>query len=162
VNAAAPSDVLDSDVSHLLQAESDLRIRSNRTCNYLRWRYGLASGLGYRAVSEVVGGRLAGVAVFRVRPRGELWETTISELLVPEGEVAAAKSLVSQVVEAARVDYVVGHFSDSRTADRAAGARGFFPTPAGIEFVVNSLGDAGLDPRSLSSWGLSLGDLEVF
>jgi GNAT superfamily N-acetyltransferase len=164
VDAENPLDVFGgADASQLLQStKGDSRIRSNRSIEYLRWRYGSASGLGYYAVSEVVGGRLAGVAIFRVRPRGQLWETTISELLVQPGYRGIGRSLVAKIVAAARVDYVVSHFSGSATANRATRSSGFLPTPAGIRLAVNSLSPTHPDPRSMSSWGLSLGDVEVF
>ncbi|HXF72015.1 MAG TPA: GNAT family N-acetyltransferase, partial [Actinomycetota bacterium] len=50
------------------------RLATPRSLPYLRWRYGEAPGLGYRAVVEGDPERPDGLAIFRVRPRGSLWE----------------------------------------------------------------------------------------
>jgi hypothetical protein len=56
------------------------RFSTERSHGYLRWRYGEASSLDYRAVFEVDNqGRIVGLSIFRVRPRGSLWEATIAE-----------------------------------------------------------------------------------
>ena len=61
------------------------RIATPYSPEYLAWRYARAP-LGYRAIVARTASRIDGIAIFRVRPRGRLWETTIAELLVrPDG-----------------------------------------------------------------------------
>jgi hypothetical protein len=71
-------------VARLLAAArpaDDGRLRTPRDLPYLRWRYGAAPLLGYRAVVEEADGELRGMAIFRVRPRGAVWESTVAEVL---------------------------------------------------------------------------------
>jgi GNAT superfamily N-acetyltransferase len=133
-----------------------------RDLAYLRWRYGAAPLLGYKAVTEERDGELAGMAVFRVRPRGGLWETTIAELLAG-GDPRTARRLLRRVARSAPVDHLTFHAPARSAAARAAAMSGFLPSPAGIALVVNPR-RAGIqpDPTDLGAWALSLGDLEVF
>jgi GNAT superfamily N-acetyltransferase len=137
-------------------------IATPRTSELLRWRYGRAPLLGYHAIRSVRGGRLQGLALFRVRPRGPLWETTIAELFVPRGDRTTARTLLREAVRAADVDHAACAFPTGSAASLAA-RRSFLPAPKGPTFVANPL-RPGIepDPGKLSSWSLTLGDLEVF
>jgi GNAT superfamily N-acetyltransferase len=138
------------------------RLATPRTVEYLRWRYGAAPLLDYRAVTEERGGELTGLAMFRVRPRGSLWEATVAEVLAG-GSAAVARRLLRRVALAAPVDHLTLHAPARSSLVRAARAGGFLPSPAGIHLVVNPR-TAGIrpDPTRLDAWALSLGDLEVF
>jgi GNAT superfamily N-acetyltransferase len=81
---------LPSLLAEVEQARDD-RITTPRDVPYLRWRYGSTALLDYRAVREERGGDLAGIALFRARPRGELWESTVAEVIVRPGDKAAAR-----------------------------------------------------------------------
>lgn len=130
---------------------------------YLRWRYADAPLLDYRALRIRREGRLRGLALFRVRPRGGLWETTISELVVPRDEPMEAGLLLRGVARAATVDHIACSFPAGSFARRAARRGGFVRAPFGPTLVVNPLNDElDPDPTGLGAWGLSLGDLEVF
>jgi GNAT superfamily N-acetyltransferase len=147
----------------LERAERWEGISTPRTPEYLRWRYADPSLLDYRAVAVRDDGRIDGVALFRVRPRRRLWEATISEILVPAGDVGRARLLLRAVARAADVDHLTCSFPRSSTGARAARRSGFVRSPGGVTLVANTLGnvlepDLG-DPRS---WALSLGDVEVF
>lgn len=152
-------------VSGLLRAVpgSSTRLTTPRSLDYLRWRYASAPLLDYRAVRRDEGGELAGLAIFRVRGRGRVWESTIAELLVRGGDVAVTRRLLSDVVRAADVDLLTCH-APARSATRRGVARSaFLPSPMGMALVVRPIDDdLEPDPTSLGSWGLSLGDLEVF
>lgn len=151
-------------LSHLLEAAgSDLDgLHTTRTRDYLSWRYGRAPGLGYRVVTDEAGGRLGGMAILRVRPRGALWESTIAELLVHPDQPAAARRVLRRAVVASDVDHVSCAFPQGNALSAARG-NGFLRSPRGMTLVVNVLSkDMKPDPRELRSWALSLGDLEVF
>jgi GNAT superfamily N-acetyltransferase len=139
------------------------RLATPKDVPFLRWRYGDAPLLGYHAIRELRHGRLAGLAVFRVRPRGTLWQCSIADVIVGRGDVRTAGQLLRRAVSAARVDYAALHVPSRSTVARAAIRSGFVPTPQGLRFVVNPLSE-GLapDPTDRRSWALSLGDLEVF
>lgn len=136
----------------------DGRLATPRDASYLAWRYGRAPLLHYRAV-----GGEEGLAIFRLRARGRLWEAAVAELLVPDGDAAAARRLLARVVRAAPVDHLTASFPAGSTASRAAARAGFLPAPAGLTLAVKPLRD-GLprDPADAGSWGLCLGDVEVF
>ena len=133
-----------------------------RTVEYLRWRYGAAPLLGYRAVTEESGGDLAGLAMFRVRRRGRLLEATITEVLAG-GDAGTARRLLRRVAAAAPTDHLTLHAPARSSLARAAMGSGFLPSPAGIRLVAKPL-VPGIqpDPSDLGAWELSLGDLEVF
>ena len=147
----------------LLEASpaDDIRLRTPRTLDYLRWRYGPASLLDYRTVTEQRAGRLLGLAIFRVRARGRLWESTVSEVLVHAGDRRTAGRLLRRTAGAAPVDHLTLHSPDGLSW--ATARAGFLPAPGGIRFVVKPLSDGVRpDPANLRAWALSLGDLEVF
>jgi GNAT superfamily N-acetyltransferase len=138
------------------------RVRTRRDLRYLRWRYGAAPLLDYRAVVEQAGGRLQGLAIFRVRPRRGLWEATVAEVMVPAGDRRTARRLLGGIARAAPVDHLTLHVP-AWLGGAAAGRAGFLPAPEGISLLIKPLRQ-GLDPdpTTLRSWSLSLGDLEVF
>jgi Acetyltransferase (GNAT) domain len=138
------------------------RLVTPRDLGYLRWRYGAAPLLGYRAVTEERGGELAGMAIFRVRPRGRLWETTVAEVLAG-GDPRTAGRLLRRVATAAGSDHLTLHAPAGSPLARAALRSGFLPSPVGVSLVANPLVD-GIrpDPTERAAWALSLGDLEVF
>jgi GNAT superfamily N-acetyltransferase len=139
------------------------RLATPRTIEYLRWRYGAAPLLDYRAIPLEGRRGLGGLAIFRVRPRGRSWETTITELLVPAGAVSVAVRLLRQVVRATRPDHLTCAFPQRSSARRASRRAGFVRAPAGMTLVVNPLDDSLIpDPTDRRAWALSLGDLEVF
>jgi GNAT superfamily N-acetyltransferase len=152
-------------VARLLRdaAEDGTRFRTPMDLTYLRWRYGSAPLLDYRAVREMRGGELRGLAVFRVGTRGRLWEARVSEVIVPRGEAATARRLLRRVARAGSFDHLTASFPVGSTARRAARVLGFLRAPKGVTLVVNPLRDSlDPDPTSIRSWALSLGDLEVF
>jgi GNAT superfamily N-acetyltransferase len=141
---------------------SPSRLATPRDLDYLRWRYGAAPLLGYRAVAERRDGELAGLAVFRVRPRGRLWESTVVEVLAG-GDPRVARCLLRRVAAAAPVDHLTLHAPAGSPLSRPAARSGFLPAPAGIRLVANPRrADLRPDPTDLGAWALSLGDLEVF
>ncbi|MGH2817498.1 MAG: GNAT family N-acetyltransferase [Actinomycetota bacterium] len=141
----------------------DNRIATPRDLKYLWWRYAAAHLLDYRAVREESEGGLAGIALFRVRPRGELWESTVAEVIVRVGDRTTARRLLRGVVKASSVDHLTCHFPSGSASSFGARRAGFVRIPGGMTFLVNPL-NGGLqpEPTELRSWALTLGDLEVF
>jgi GNAT superfamily N-acetyltransferase len=138
------------------------RLATPYTPEYLEWRYANAP-LGYRAIIARDAGGIQGIAIFRVRPRGVLWEATIAEILVRPGDTAAASDLFGRVAASASVDHLTCHFSPGSTQLTAARRRWFIRSPKGdLILTVNRLRE-GLDVVSdLASWAVSAGTLEVF
>jgi GNAT superfamily N-acetyltransferase len=167
INAETAAEaLLDPDLPRLLAdaAETrDGRLATPRDLDYLRWRYAAAHLLDYRAVRAHDGGELAGIALFRVRPRERLWESTVAEVIVRPGDKSTARRLLRDVAHASLVDHLTCHFPIRSAAASGAHRTGFVPIPGGLTFVVNPLNE-GLqpEPTELRSWALTLGDLEVF
>jgi hypothetical protein len=166
VVADGVGDVLEDgeDIAELLRDSeaNEGAIATAKTVEYLRWRFADAPDLGYRAIREDRHGIIAGLAIFRVRPRGVLWETTLAELLVRRGDLATARRLFAAVVRASRVDHVTCSFSQGTTAAQAT-RWSSWKAPFGITLVTKPLRRSPIpDPGKLGSWSLSLGDLEVF
>ena len=139
------------------------RYSTQRSVEYLRWRYGAAPLLGYHAVQEERSGDLIGMAFFRLRPEGPLWGASVGEVIVRPGDVATARKLLKAVRRTADVAYVATSFPTGTAA--AQGARGAMSVraPRGMTFVVNPLRPTlDPDPHRLLSWALSTGDVEVF
>jgi len=130
--------------------------------DFLRWRYGAAPFLDYRIVRHETGGDLHGLAIFRVRPRGRLLESTVAELIVSPGDGRTLRRLLRGVADACRVDHMTCRLPTSWPSRK--GLRwGLLRAPEGMTFVVNPLRPVlQPDPTALGSWALSLGDLEVF
>jgi hypothetical protein len=154
-DAAAVSSLLDE------AGELDRRLATPRDPAYLRWRYTGLPQLDYRALRESEGGRLRGLALFRVRDRGRLREAALAELIVPPDGGATARRLLRRLRRATAVDHFTCCPPPGGIADRAARRGGFRRVPRGPVLVVRPLADLSLDPTELHSWALSLGDLEV-
>lgn len=167
VKAEAAADALADveAVSSLLERAGapEGRLATPKDPAFLRWRYGEAPLLDYRAVREMRHGRLTGLALFRVRPRGPLWQCSIADVVTEEGDVRTAGRLLRRAATAAPVDYAALRGPSRSTVARAAAWSGFVPMPGGLTFVINPLSERLTpDPTDRRSWALSLGDLEVF
>jgi GNAT superfamily N-acetyltransferase len=152
-------------VSSLLKRSSipPDRLATPKDAGFLNWRYGEAPLLQYHGIREFQDGRLTGLVLFRVRRRGVLWQCSIADVIVEEGDVRTARQLIHRAATAAAVDYVAIRLASHSAQARAAIRSAFVPTPGGLTLVVNPLTE-GLapDPTDRRSWALSLGDLEVF
>lgn len=141
----------DAEVSSLLRSgDSDRRIRTARTPEYLRWRYSFPA-LRYRVVP--LGDRLAdGVVVMRFRRRGGALEGVVCDRLVPRGELRTMPW--SEVVRTTGCDYLLALGSVPLR-------EGFLPVPRnGPILTWKPLVRSGVP--SVRGLSLSLGDVELF
>ena len=129
VGAAPAAELLDERIDDLLvEVERPLGFATPRDGTYLRWRYGAAPILDYRALTTPGGrGDVDGLAVFRVRPRGGLAEATLAETIVRPGGRRAAAKLLRDVGASARVDHVAFGFPPGSSADMVARRLGIRP-----------------------------------
>lgn len=164
VSAPPASEVLADDrmLQPLLPDAPAGRLATDRSPAYLRWRFGEAPLLDYRAATVGDPSSPEAIAIFRVRPRGRLWETTVAEVLAAPGDAGSARRALGAAARAAGVDHVTCSFPEGSAGRRAARAAGFLPSPGGMTLVANPLRPIGVDPLRPSSWALALGDLEVF
>jgi GNAT superfamily N-acetyltransferase len=149
--------------SLLSAAGAPTGIATERTPEYLRWRYADAPSLGYRAAGVERAGELEAMAIFRVRPRGALVEATVAELIVRDGALRAGRRALTAVARSTSADHLTCSFPERSTARTAARRSWFVRSPQGMTLVANTLGhELRPDPASLSAWSLSVGDIEVF
>ncbi len=138
------------------------RLHTVRDLAFLKWRYGAAPGLHYVAVTTERGGELRGAAIGRVRSRGPLTELTLSELICPEGDSSSARRVLRAAARLA-VDHVATHIAPGTPAARVRRPVGYLQVPSGgMRLVTRTNNSQIVDPTTVSSWRLSLGDLEVF
>lgn len=144
-------------------ADGDGRLCTDRSVDYLRWRYAQAPGLDYRHVAVRRGGELVGLAFGRPRRRGPLAELTLSELLVARGDRAALRALLRQAARGSGCDHVATVTGLDPSLRPAFLRAGYLTLPGqGIVLTTNPLAAVEPDPTHLASWAFSLGDLEVF
>ena len=127
-------------------------LRTLRTPEYLRWRYGFPP-LRYRAVTGP-GGIADGLVIFRVRRRGAASEAALCEVLVPGDDAAATRHLLSEVLRSSQADHAV-------LLGAARPALGFLPVPGqGPTLVWREVTET--TPPPPGDWHLTLGDIELF
>jgi GNAT superfamily N-acetyltransferase len=165
VHAPRAAEVLgEATIGRLLEETTvpEARMMTERTPEYLLWRYASAPMLDYRAELADGPDGIVGLVVFRVRPRGRLWETMVTELLVQPGDHATGRRLLRRAIHAAPVDHLICTFPHGSSARVASLGCGFVPSGRGPTLVANRLRDMSPAPYQLESWGLTLGDVEVF
>jgi GNAT superfamily N-acetyltransferase len=127
-------------------------LRTARSPAYLRWRYGLEA-LGYRAIA-IDDEPAAGLAIFRVRRRGDATEAGISELIVPNGAAVARRRLLGLVAHRTGADYAI-------RVGRPSLRAGYVPVPRpGPILTWRPLAER-TRPPALGDLDLSLGDVEL-
>lgn len=137
-------------------ASDDPRLSTTRSRDFLEWRYGRAPDLRYRTIV-----RDGSIAFFRIRRRGRFIEATLADAVGSSEHSLSA--LLRALRRGVRADYVAAHFPD-RTPQRAVLRRAaFVKAPRGPLLVTRMLSKTiDPDPTKLSSWALTLGDIEVF
>jgi hypothetical protein len=137
----------------LASRPSPPRMRTRVTPEYLRWRYA-SPVLPYRAVAHP-DGLDAGLAIFRVRQRGGAREAALCEVLLAEHDRRNHGDLVRRLVRAVDADYVIG--IDARPLSPGGLVRlprqGPVLTWRGLKNTIRPARD---------SWGVGLGDVELF
>lgn len=169
VEAAPAGDVLrQPGVQRLVEAAvrpSGRRLHTPVTARYLQWRYADVPGFRYHALSRGEGEDGA-LTLVRSRRRGALREIRICDVVVGPSRAARTnlRALLRQVSRAADVDVVLGIAAGRPALQRALLATGFVPVPrAGPILTVYPFPTSDLpDPRRLSSWAATIGDLELF
>jgi GNAT superfamily N-acetyltransferase len=147
----------------LATQERPVAIATSRDTPYLTWRYGDAPLLDYRSVVQRDRDRVAGLSIFRIRARGGLVEGTVAEVIVRGGDTPAAGKVLRAIGRSGPSDHLACSFARGSTALTAARRLGYLRAPGGMMLVVNPLGhDLHPDPLDLTSWALTVGDLEVF
>jgi predicted N-acetyltransferase YhbS len=126
-------------------------LRTRVTRSFLQWRYA-SSVLAYRAIVPR-GGIEQGVALTRVRRRGNAREVVVATFLGVHSDGGARRRLSRAVRSAARghASYLLG----------IGAIPGFVPVPS-FGPIVTTRDVSQPAPRKLAEFALSLGDIELF
>ncbi|HMR94771.1 MAG TPA: GNAT family N-acetyltransferase [Microthrixaceae bacterium] len=103
VDAAAFFEDVERTGRLLATAVASSRICTDRTAEYLRWRYSFAP-LHYR-VAPIGHRAIDGVLVFRVRRRGDAVELTVCDLIASPGQ--SARRTLGSLLRRCRADYAL-------------------------------------------------------
>jgi glycosyltransferase involved in cell wall biosynthesis/GNAT superfamily N-acetyltransferase len=126
-------------------------LRTRLSPEVLRWRYATPL-LGYRAV-VAPGGLREGVAIFRIRARGDAREAALSAVLARGDDRALVGRLTRAVARIADADYVI------RIGGGRVAPGGMVQLPGqGPVLTWRAVGS----PSPPARWDLSLGDIELF
>jgi glycosyltransferase involved in cell wall biosynthesis len=118
---------------------------------FLRWRYATPL-LGYRAV-VAPGGLRDGLAIFRIRARGDAREAALSAVIARGDDRELVARLTRAVANVADADYVI------RIGGGAVAPGGMVQLPGqGPVLTWRAVGS----PTPPARWDLSLGDIELF
>lgn len=129
-----------------------LGLRTPRTPDYQKWRFGCHPTARYVTVEGKAGGSVA-----RLAYRGRRRELLLSELY---GEGMA--HTIWRARNRARSSYVGVYFTPGSPERRAVLRSGFVPVPgATMTLMVRPLRQLDFDPTDVGQWDLSLGDLEL-
>jgi GNAT superfamily N-acetyltransferase len=131
-------------------------IATNRTPQYLAWRYGLRT-LRYRVLTGP-GGLPEGGVVFHLRRRGPALEAVVCDVLLPADGAAVLPELLQPIATETGADYLIR--LDGNGFRWPAGARFVSVPRTGPTLTVRAVGRPA--PTALASWNLSMGDVEVF
>lgn len=97
---------LDRTAEMLSRVDPSARIETDRTAEFLRWRYSFAP-LRYRVV-PIGDGITDGVVVFRIRRRGDALEATICDVIAPAGRPArSVRSAIGWVLRRSGADFAL-------------------------------------------------------
>lgn len=131
---------------------------------YLEWRYLRCPAARYQAFSTHPSRALV---ICRVRQRNGLRELAISDIFYEDSlsGIKQASESIRAVVARAKPDYVIAALSRSMREVAVMTRAGFMPAPfAGPVLTVRELAGwgTGPDPRRISNFKLSIGDMELF
>jgi predicted N-acetyltransferase YhbS len=139
-------------------------IHTQRSWDYLHWRYGQHPTIPYYAVFVQDNGYLQGCVIFRTNTRYGMKEVVLSEMLLAEPREDLCNALLRRLRDSLRADYLITYFAPKSFHRAALESLKFRPVPRqGMNFTSMTLApDLPLAPQEMASWDLVMGDLELF
>lgn len=136
--------------------------RTERSWEYLRWRYSEHPINTYYTVYKEHRGELLGCVMFRTDTYHSLKGIVLDELLVSRPEKQLAFTLMKELLSVLNVDYVLTCFSEGSLHRRILGKMGFLRLPFRAYNLTVEVWDPeiGKGPLDLESWSLTPGELE--
>lgn len=131
----------------LIEGSSPHDLSTERSPEFLRWRYGFPA-LNYRVLVSP-SGLEGGAIVFRLRRRGGAVEAAVCDILAPSR--SAWRSLVRQVLRLTDADYAIS------LGSRCSGLPLYGQGP-----LLTYRALARTESAPLDRWDLALGDIELF
>ncbi len=144
--------------------DTDDRLVTVRSAEYLGWRYADHPNLTYYSVNLENNGELLGSAIFRTNTRFGLKEIVLTELLVARPDDKLCGEIIKQIISAVKADYMVAYFKEGSFVKQTLRKNGFRPVPKmGMDFTSRRLNsNIKVDPYILDNWDLTIGDIELF
>ena len=139
------------DIQALLDSRPEVAaLRTHHTAESLAWRFGSLM-LSYRIVTGASGIE-DGIAIVRVRERGDAREAALCEVIAPANSARARKALVKAVTKNVDADYVLS---------LGVNRDGLLPLPRQGP-ILTWRGITNTHMPALGEWSLTLGDIELF
>lgn len=141
----------------LASAAPSERLQTDRSLDFLRWRYGALES--YRALAASArDGAPPGLTIYRLRRHGRFSVAQVCELFLARDDRGLARALLRGVAATTGADLLACTFASRVEAAR----RGFFLSPRGAMISAYPMRpNIAPDPALAASWALSLGDLEL-
>ena len=81
-----------------------------------------------------------------------------------EPDERLCKEVIGNIASDVNADYLIAHFREGAFVRQALRKSGFKPVPRmGMDFTTRPLQpELPIEPKSMGSWALTLGDLELF
>jgi len=149
---------------HLHSQTKGGHLSTDRSLDYLRWRYCEYPYVNYVALCQERNGMLSGCIILRPNMRFGLKEIILDEMFLSENDEGLAFSLLDELKRCLKADYIIAYFPRRSFQREVLCRHGFHQVPRGGQnFIVKPLASyLPCDPATLTSWDLSLGDLEIF
>ncbi|HEV2124503.1 MAG TPA: GNAT family N-acetyltransferase [Chloroflexota bacterium] len=146
------------------QGRRQVGYRTERTLDYLDWRYGAHPHLEYHVHALASEGGLEGFLILRpALGASGLQALLITELFVRRPSVLSVARLLRSLVCQRSCDYLSGYAAAGTFERKAFFQTGFLPAPGrGSTFAARPLNAVSPDPTRRRSWDLTLGELEIF
>jgi GNAT superfamily N-acetyltransferase len=142
----------------------DVRMHTNRSIPYLKWRYSDIPGFRYFARFHRDAEDSA-LLIYRLRTRGKFIELSLSEVLVTESNkgIEIGRTLLKEILRDSNADYAIGIAATNTPEKNVLKRAGFFPLGKfGPIVTVKQLNDLPFHVFDWSNWRCSIGDLEIF
>ncbi len=149
-------------VAHLVEQPDTDSLVTERTIDFLRWRYCHHPHVSYFAETMERNGRLDGLLFYRTNMRHGAREIMIDDVIAAPNNPECLPKLLAQLRTRVRADYLIACVSSSSPESAAFRAFGFRQVVGRrVSLLTRSLnGTLTPDPTILDNWSLRLGDLE--
>jgi hypothetical protein len=147
---------------HQSAALSAHQISTEKSLDYLKWRYRDHVSLSYHALWHETSGRIDGGMIVRPYRAGGLQGLVIEELLLAKPDKGVTERLIEEAIRGNSADVLTAYFGPGSPQRQLLMGMGFHQDiRKKVNVVMRSLNLLpGMDLRQVRTWGLSMGDLE--